>query len=124
MSKTVVVLWSSSTADMIQQQNQRRLDTLLTSKNIDFIKIDGSVPENKEKRDELFAISTTRGNYPQCFFEIDGTHEFVGIWEGEGGIETMAECDDIPENILTENPQIKTFKKVILSMATKYQSFE
>lgn len=38
--------------------------------------------------------------------------EFIATWDQEGGLEQMAECDDIAEDVLAANPDIKTFKKV------------
>ena len=109
----VLMLWSSTAADAIQQQNQTRLENLLITKKVSFKKIDGSDAELKEKRDECFGISGVRGNYPQCFLEntSDGKIEFVGLWDA---IEGMVECNDIPADVIANNPDIKTFDKVFM----------
>lgn len=107
----VLMLWSSTTGDAIQQQNQTRLENILIGKKVAFKKVDGSDTEMKGKRDECFAISGTRGNYPQCFLEntSDGKIEFVGLWDA---IEVLIECNDIPAEVLNNNPDIKTFDMV------------
>ena len=117
---------------MNQEQNQRRLEHLLVSKDIDFEKIDGALVENKEIRGTLFTISNERGAYPQCFFRLhDGSYEFVGLWTTmevmkifdiinltftlfnfENIFQSLAECDSIPDDVLASNPSIPTFAKV------------
>ena len=107
----VLMLWSSTAADSIQQQNQTRLENLLIGKKVAFKKIDGSDADQKEKRDECFGISGVRGNYPQCFLQntADGKIDFVGLWDA---VEALVECDDIPADVIASNPDIKTFDMV------------
>ena len=107
----VLMLWSSTTGDAIQQQNQTRLENLLIGKKIAYKKIDGSDVDLKEKRDESFGISTVRANYPQCFLEntSDGKIAFVGLWDV---VESLVECNDLPADVIASNPDIKTFDNV------------
>ncbi len=44
--------------------------------------IDGSMEENKEKRNALFAISGVRGKYPQVFID----DKYIGDWEVIEGV--------------------------------------
>ena len=110
MSQTCVFMHSSLATDQIQIVNSRRLEDTLIAKKIAFEKIDGSMQESKELRDILFGVSKQRGKYPQCFLRAeDGTYTFVGVWDE---IESLIECDDIPADVLAQNPQIKTFSSV------------
>ena len=114
MADTVVLLLSSTTTDSAQEIGQRRLTDMLLSKKIKAETIDGSLPENKEKRDELFGISSLRGKYPQVFIQgADGT-KFVGQWEK---IQELVECDDLPADVLAANPTIETFSKTFATVA-------
>lgn len=107
MSQTCLFMYSSLATDQVQIVNSRRLEDTLAAKKIVFEKIDGSEAESKELRDILFGISKHRGKYPQCFLKAeDGTYTFLGLWEE---IESLIECDDIPADVLAQNPQIKTF---------------
>jgi hypothetical protein len=109
MSDGCLVMFSSLATDQIQVVNSRRLQDSLTARKIQFEALDGSLPENKERRDECFAISGQRGKYPQCFLTGEGPMRFVGLWEE---VESLMECDTIPEEVLAANPQIQTFAKV------------
>lgn len=110
MSHTCVFLYSSLATDQIQVVNSRRLEDSLSGRKIQFEKVDGSLAENKEVRDIMFASSGQRGKYPQCFLKSDGgDYVFVGLWEE---IEGLLECDTIPAEVLAANPQIKTFEQV------------
>ena len=71
---------SSSSSDPIVEQNQRRILSTLDAHRIVFSQIDGALPENKEYRDNLFAISSQRGKYPQCFLKKDNNVRFIGLW--------------------------------------------
>ena len=111
MSHTCVFLYSSLATDQIQVVNSRRLEDSLSGRKIQFEKVDGSLAENKEMRDIMFASSGQRGKYPQCFLKSEsGGYNFVGLWEE---IESLLECDTIPPEVLAANPTIKTFEQVI-----------
>lgn len=56
-----VLLMSSYTADNIQEVNQRRVESSFEANKIDFISIDGALPENKDIRNTLFGVSEQRG---------------------------------------------------------------
>ena len=59
--------------------------------------IDGSKPENKEKRNELFGISGIRAKYPQ-FFVVDQSDAttFLADWDG---FQEMNEMGSLKESI-------------------------
>jgi hypothetical protein len=83
---------------------------MLISKRIDFESVDGSLPEVKEQRDQLFACSGQRGKYPQLFLRAaDGSLRYIGKWDE---VQELCECDDLPKDLLDSNPDIKTFSKV------------
>lgn len=110
MSQTCIFLSSSLSTDQIQFVNSRRMEDTLIAKKIQFEKIDGSAPKKKEQRDILFGVSQQRGKYPQCFLKHeDGTYSFVGSWDE---MESLVECEELPQDVLDANPTIATFGKV------------
>lgn len=56
-----VLLMSSYTADQVQEVNQRRVVSSFEANKIDYISIDGALPENKDVRSTLFGVSEQRG---------------------------------------------------------------
>ena len=110
MSETAILLFSNLATDQIQVVNSTRLENVLAGNKIQFEKVDGSYPDNKELRDVLFGVSGQRGKYPQCFLkEESGSYRFVGLWDE---VESLIECNTIPADVLASNPQIKTFDQV------------
>ena len=68
-SKTrMVVLVSSGAFNSTQANNQKETIEYLDKLHITYETIDGNDPLQNEVRDEYFAISEIRGNYPQLFF--------------------------------------------------------
>eukprot|EP00607_Mallomonas_marina_P008207 CAMPEP_0182416614 /NCGR_PEP_ID=MMETSP1167-20130531/973_1 /TAXON_ID=2988 /ORGANISM="Mallomonas Sp, Strain CCMP3275" /LENGTH=177 /DNA_ID=CAMNT_0024589553 /DNA_START=85 /DNA_END=618 /DNA_ORIENTATION=+ len=104
-----ILLMSSTASDAIVEQNQRRILDLMAAHKVDYIEIDGANPDNKEKRNELFNVSKSRGKYPQCFIEKEGNIRFIGLWEE---IESLVENDSLPQEILSANPDMPTFNKI------------
>jgi hypothetical protein len=105
-----VILYSSLSTDQIQIVNTRRLEDAVLGKKLAHNKIDGASPENKDIRDKLFGISGQRGKYPQFFIATETEdYRFVGLWEE---IESLLDCDSLPEDVLAGNPNIPTFSKV------------
>lgn len=109
MSDRAIFLYSSLATDQIQIVNSRRLEDALSGNKINFLKVDGALPENKEMRDKLFGVSNLRGKYPQCFLEKDGNITFIGLWDE---CESLIDCNALPADVLAANPQIKTFNSV------------
>jgi hypothetical protein len=110
MSEKAIFLFSGLATDQIQIVNSRRLETALEGRKVIFDKVDGSLAENKELRDKLFAASGIRGKYPQCFISNGASYQFVGQWEE---VESLLDCDQLPQEVLAANPNIATFNKVI-----------
>ena len=109
MSDRAIFLYSSLATDQIQIVNSRRLEDALSGNKINFLKVDGALPENKEMRDKLFGTSNLRGKYPQLFLEKDGALTFIGLWEE---CESLIDCNTLPADVLAANPNIKTFNSV------------
>ena len=110
MSDIAILLVSNLSTDQIQVVNSRRLEDAMIGRKVQFEKVDGSYPDNKELRDVLFGVSGQRGKYPQCFIkDNNGSYKFIGLWEE---VESLIECDTLPTEVLTSNPQIMTFGQV------------
>ncbi|GMH80974.1 hypothetical protein TrVE_jg13330 [Triparma verrucosa] len=95
-----------------QQGNTRRCTDLLAAKKVCYTTVDGADVSQKSVRDRLFGISGVRGNYPQMFVMVEGSMEkveFLGSWEK---IEEMNELNDLPEEVLTKNPELVTLDMV------------
>ena len=110
MTDTCVLLYSSLATDQLQVVNSRRLEDVLIGKRIRFEKVDGSIPESKALRDQLFELSQARGKYPQCFIRGgDSTYTFIGLWDV---VESLVEYNTLPPDVLQSNPSILTFDQV------------
>lgn len=109
MTERAVMLFSTLSTDQVVMVNTRRLEDSLKGKKLVFDKVDGVLPENKEVRDKLFAISGQRGKYPQCFVTEGDSYRFVGMWDD---IESLLDCDGLPAEVLAANPTISTFSAV------------
>jgi hypothetical protein len=112
MTKNILLLVSTVSMGGRGQQvaKQEKAMTLLKAKGIDAEIVDGSDPEQRERRNELFEISQTRGKYP-LFFVIDNgssknatgttsTTTYLGDFDD---IEYMNDCQQFNrENLLPE----------------------
>jgi hypothetical protein len=81
--KTLVVLVSSLTSAKAQQMDRIRtiIDGLGLPKH-EIEEVDGSDPNQKERRNALFDLSGIRAQYPQVFLkQIDGSLTFIGDFE-------------------------------------------
>lgn len=64
------------------------------------------------------SVTGVRGNYPQMFVMVEGLMskiEFLGSW---GKIEEMNELNDLPEEVLTKNPELVTLDMVFKECET------
>jgi len=85
-NKKLLILISSYMSTLIQRTSQDRAFTIIKGMGIGPERmevVDGSMPANKEKRNELFGVSGIRAKYPQ-FFLVDCNEEinFLADWEG------------------------------------------
>ena len=93
-----------------QQAKCTKLRDTISALKIRFVDVDGADGSNKDKRNELFGISGIRGGYPQTFIQTSaGVVKFVGDYEK---MMDLVESNDIPEDILKQNPGIETFNTV------------
>lgn len=111
MSSTILILCSLTSMDMVTNNAQKRVQDLMLGKKLKFEIIDGSDSNNKLKRDELFNISklNPRAKYPQVFIVNGDIYNFIGSYDE---IESLVDCESLPNEILESNPDIKTFSKV------------
>jgi len=83
---------------------------ILHAKNTPYVEVDGMKPEHRDSRNELFAISGIRGNYPQFFFvHSNGATSFIGNYDK---IEEINEDSGLPRELLDQHPEIQTWDKV------------
>lgn len=97
-NKKLVVLTSSFTSNIRQRLDQDRALTIIKGLQIGqnhLEMIDGAKPANKEKRNELFALSGIRAKYPQ-FFLVDANNQmiFFADWEGFESMNEMGSLND------------------------------
>ncbi|CAJ1963148.1 unnamed protein product [Cylindrotheca closterium] len=79
--KKLLMLFSSSTIDRLQQTNQHCAIAVLKAQNIKYESLDGSDAISAAKRNKLFCLSNLQGTYP-LFFVVEGASiNFVGTFE-------------------------------------------
>jgi hypothetical protein len=95
--KLIVLISTGVSGNRMQAKNQKRAILMIENCNFNVQPeyIDGADPANKERRNELFALSGIRGNYPQ-FFRSDGSEAtFFGDFEAfeyMNNVGTLAEA--------------------------------
>ena len=84
--------------------------TKLKGKGIAHDEVDGLLPENKERRTQLFEASGLKGKYPQVFIvtNTNGAEDIKFVGDAEK-FDELLEMDTIPLEILDANPDIVTF---------------
>ena len=109
----ILMLATNMGMNRTQVQNQQRATMMLNALSIPFESIDGSDPENKELRNELFQLSDMRGVYPQFFVVVDDDGvpktTFLGDWET---IEGINDSSSLPAEILDANPTLLTWERI------------
>ena len=111
----ILMLVTNMGMNRTQVQNQQRATMMLNALNITYETVDGSDPSNKEIRNELFAISDTRGAYPQFFVVTDhGDNSevqisFLGEFET---IEGINDSSSLPDEILDAHPSLLTWSRI------------
>ena len=104
----VIVLMTTSG----DQRALRMVADALARKNVTVEQIDGSAPDNKARRDELWAISERRAVYPQVFVQVgDGPASFVSA--GADEFEDLMEAGTMEKEILDANPEIPTLDRAL-----------
>jgi hypothetical protein len=116
--RQLVILISVGVCDRQQATHQDRSLTILKGKGTPFTIVDGMDPSLKEVRNELFAVSGIRGNYPQFFFaHPDGSTTYFGGWEK---LEEINENSSLPPNILYNNPKIETWDSFFSGVVERF----
>ena len=108
MSDKVLLLVTSLTGNPIQEATQRNIRTAFQAKKIVFDELDAMLPENRDRRNELFEKSGLKGKFPQVFIISNAGLEFVG--DGEK-LNELLELDDLPAEVVDANPDIMNFTK-------------
>mmetsp|Transcript_18256 Transcript_18256/g.35867 ORF Transcript_18256/g.35867 Transcript_18256/m.35867 type:complete len:115 (+) Transcript_18256:82-426(+) len=108
MSHIVLILVTPSPPTIESENSQRRVITWMQTKHIRYKEVDAV--DEKAVREELTGISGIKGNYPQIFItdQADET-TYIGDYEA---IESLLELDDVDEEVLKANPDLKTFSQV------------
>ena len=102
---TLLILCSSLSLNRQVGVRQELAYTILSSKGVSFTTLDGADPSNKDRRNELFAISGKRAVYPQFFLQHSSnattttTTTFWGDWER---LETSNEMDTLVQDLGVE----------------------
>ena len=131
----LTVLISEGVHDYQQAANQKATRDLLSDFAIPYDTVDGMDPLQKEKRDELFAVSGVRGNYPQIFVtnEAGGIgYHFLGGYDwlnNKGGNELKAivsnaneKASEVNVSDTDEAPADRKTRMVVLVSSGAYNS--
>jgi hypothetical protein len=112
----ILMLITNMGMNRTQVQNQQRATMMLNALGLTYETVDGSDPDNKEIRNELFRISDTRGSYPQFFVMTEGGDNatapqisFLGDFEI---IEGINDSSGLPLEILEANPTLLTWNRI------------
>lgn len=116
--RQLIILISVGVSDRNQATHQDRSLTIMKGRGTPFEMVDGMDPSQTMRRNQLFAISGIRGNYPQFFFaHPDGSTSFLGGWER---IEEINENSTLSPQILNNNPGIETWGKFFDGVVEKF----
>jgi hypothetical protein len=111
----MLILTSSMSMSREIAQQQERAITLLRAKGIEFETLDGALAVNKTRRNELFALSGLRAQYPQFFLVHEDADDekrltFFADWET---LEAINDASKMPAHILDANPSILTWDRAL-----------
>ena len=116
--RQLIILISVGVSDRNQATHQDRSLNIMKGRGTPFVMVDGMDPSQTTKRNQLFAISGIRGNYPQFFFaHPDGSTSFLGGWEK---IEEINENSTLSPQILNNNPGIETWGTFFDGVVAKF----
>jgi len=91
-------------------ENQERARTLLKALGLDYFELEGSDPQNKLRRNQLFELSGRPIKYPQ-FFLLEEVLETQFIGDADE-LEVLNDASSLPESILEQNPQTLTWERL------------
>ncbi|KAL7548190.1 hypothetical protein ACHAWF_015440 [Thalassiosira exigua] len=86
----LTVLVSKGVHDCTQAADQKAALNLLDDLRISYSVVDGMDPSQRDRRDELFAVSGVRGNYPQIFSSTEAGDGYLGSYEWLNALQTEA----------------------------------
>ena len=116
--KKLIVLISKGCHDRTQSANQSKALDWLKSRHVPYIIVNGNDVNQRERRNELFDISGTRGNYPQFFFEHkDGSMSFFNFEK----LESLNETGGLPPEVLAQHPELETWDKIFSSVVESFE---
>ncbi len=116
-----------------QSSYQSRVVGWLASRGVPHAVVDGTDPDARDLRERLFAISGTRGGYPQFFIVTSmsssgdggGNGNGGGGGEGDGGrrviieyfgdfnrMEMLNETSGLPPEVLATHPELMTWEDI------------
>lgn len=96
MEPHVLVLVSNQALKREVVANQQKAFTILDAAKIPYQTVDGSDPNHKDQRNQLFGISGLRAEYPQFFLVNEFSTEFFGDWDK---FATANECGTLAHDL-------------------------
>jgi glutaredoxin len=87
----LVMLVSSVSGNQKVELYQRKMSDLLEAHKVTFARLDGSLDENRDRRNALWGVSGER-SYPQLFID----DEYVGDWNT---LEMLNETEQIKDKL-------------------------
>jgi|UniRef100_A0A8J9S2C5 hypothetical protein len=100
----VLILVSQQSMIRTVTTNQQNAVVMLHASDIPFELFDGSDPTNKDRRNELFALSGKRGVYPQ-FFVIEESKPKPRFWGDYETMEVSNENGTLAEDIFSKTTE-------------------
>jgi hypothetical protein len=116
--KKLIVLISNGCHDRTQSSNQSKALDWFNSRSVPYILVDGNDARQRGRRNELFEVSTVRGNYPQFFFQHkDGNMSYFNFERLEG----LNETSGLPPEVLAQHPELETWEKVFGTVVEEFE---
>ena len=125
----ILVLLSGQSIHREVVANQQTALTILKANRVSFETVDGADPANKERRNQLFAISGIRAKYPQ-FFMCEGADKTPVFWGGWDDFQYTNDNKEISQqfaeaitesspkkNGLSPTPKVKATPAVVAAVA-------
>merc|ERR550525_147774 len=93
--KVAVLLYSSIPITFAQDKHQSGVEQWFSTKNFNYVKIDGANKQNYTLRNKLWSISKYRAKYPQAFVQDGDTYTFKGLFQELNEAVDNGEFDDL-----------------------------